>query len=190
MVVDTIPMEHAHQTHELMRSLPVRRAVYLAGKVLGIWLAALSSLTIAVLLSLLAWWLRAGAFHPGPYLDVILVGAIPILLINGAIAVLIGATQSSQRRAVMLLVLAFLIPSVLPPALFGSGIFSLLYPGRMAVLEHYIGQAMEAAMFMPPVIPPGGLNFPHVTRTLLVGLAQVGLLWAVVWLWMRSRETQ
>ena len=181
LVVDAIPIEYAHQTDELMRSLPVGRGVYLAGKVTGTWLATLSSLALAVALSLLVWGLRVGAFNPTFYFDMLLTGAIPLLLTNGACAVLIGATQTSQQRAVILLLVVLL----LPPFLFGS-----IVPGGMTLLEHYVGQAMEGAMYVPPVIPAGGLTFPVVTRTLLVGLAQAGVWWIVIWLWMRRREAR
>jgi hypothetical protein len=63
------------------------------------------------------WWLRIGAYDVGLYLEMWIVGAASLVVLNGGFGVLAAAGQPTRRRAILLV-------AVLPFVFIGSGFAS------------------------------------------------------------------
>ncbi len=188
LVVDTVPLDEQGRTAELLHSLPLPRTVYLAGKVLGVWLAALTSLTFSLISIGLFSRLTNGPFDPRPFADAGLTGILPLMLIAGGLGVLIGATQPSRGRALLALLGAW-IGFALLAAVLNTTPLGCLLPGRiMPILDFYAGGALEGMIHNPPILPASGLAAPLITQTMLVGAAQL-LAVALVVLRLNQRQS-
>ncbi len=187
LVADSVSLDRQRRTDELLESLPLSSAVYLAGKVAGVWLAALVSVTIGTFVVGAVWWLRVGAFNPLPFLDMLTAGVLPLMLINGALGVLIGATQPSTRRAILAVIVLLILPALISPAAFSNTGLLALLPGRLTALTHYIMGTMEAMVILPPVMPPSGFSVAPLAQTIVISIVQLAFVWLAVWGWRRVR---
>lgn len=102
MLADTIPIDHQHRMDEMWASLPITPHAYLLGKIVGLWLALLAVLSALALIMALAWLVVDQHFEIWRYLALWVLGIIPLALLNSALGVLVGASQSSRRYAVLL----------------------------------------------------------------------------------------
>jgi hypothetical protein len=130
-----------------------------------------------VLLGVL-WLLRIGAYNPIPFLDAVLTGALPAVLIYGAIGVLVGATQPTRRRAIVVVILYLGIPMLLAAPLVGTA-FEVFLPIRFTVLAHYFTAAMQNLATAQLTLPPSGLTNPTILAVPLIGAVQIALLWSL-----------
>ena len=104
-MADMIPKDRQTGVRELLDALPISRGIYLAGKLIGAWLALLSSLVIVGLVAPTFWFLRVGPFDLGPYLEMWLFGGVSLVIINTGISILLSVGQPTRRRAILLMVL-------------------------------------------------------------------------------------
>lgn len=179
IVVDVIPLDRQQQIEDLLHSLPFSPSVYLAGKVAGVWLTGLWSVTVGMLITGFIWWMRVGSFNVTPLLNMMLLASLPFMFINTGIAVLIGATQPTRRRSIVLMIIVMALLTAAP----AEGILSILQFNRINLLLHFSGRTMESLAVMPASIP-NMLN-TVVIQNLLIGLFQFIVIWTLVWAWKR-----
>jgi hypothetical protein len=138
----------------------------------------------AVFIYLVLWRIRVGAFFVTTFLDNVLVLAILASLATG-LSVLIGATQPSNRRALMLAVLLILIPEFALKLPF----VSLFFPPRANVLIYSVSGSMENLVNLPLINRGLALSqTPFVLELYLYASIQFVLTFAVVWAWRRYRK--
>jgi hypothetical protein len=166
---DAIPRDRQLGVDELLETLPLSKAVYLSGKLLSLWVSVLAGLAAALLVIGLFWWFAIGPFDLGLYLEMGVLGAGTLAVLQSGLALLLSAGQPAQRRAVLvglivsLTGLSALIPSLQLVDPFWRN-FSL---SRPALFVYYVWGRMGAAM------PSGytSTTFADVWATLALGLA-------------------
>lgn len=175
LVADTVPLDRQYQMDDLLGSLPLSQPVYLLGKVAGVWLAGWCGLAISMAALAVLWLLRNGIFHPAPFVDLLLVNIV-LVAINGGMGVLIGATQPTRRRAVLVAIAAL--------------ITLMLLPGRMDVLTHFVSVSMEGLITPPVTLPSPALTIAPVQQALLIGVAELVVVGISAWLIRLKGNTQ
>ncbi|MFN8374724.1 MAG: hypothetical protein U0694_17815 [Anaerolineae bacterium] len=189
VVADSIPLDKQHNVYELFRTLPLASSVYVAGKVLGVWLASLSSMGLSLLLLGVLWRLQVGAYDLFAYLDMWLFGAALVGLLNSALAVLLASTQPSRRRALLLMGGLFLLPSLLIPAsTYDTSLWGYMNPIRGAVLNFYLNAFSRA--LSDPTGWTFGWQAPEVWGTLLLGSLEILVLGLLAWAYVRWQEAR
>ncbi|MEZ4646464.1 MAG: hypothetical protein R3E31_27710 [Chloroflexota bacterium] len=102
IVAETIPKDRQYGVDELLLTTPITSAIYLIGKVLGVWL----SLTIMlVTIALVEWGMARLAFGPismKTYLAVWLQGIVPLSFFASAMSLFLASRQPTRRRATMI----------------------------------------------------------------------------------------
>lgn len=193
MVADTIPLDRQYGVRDLLDSLPVSRAVYLGGKLLGMWAAVLIGLGMALAFVALAWMLRVGVFDLGSYVEMALAGAASVAVLNGGLGVLLAVGQPTRRRAILVVIGALALFIFVLPAITNNWDLRLSFNGqilnplRMPIINRYLfnvqaeaGLSVESAALMVP---------PEMVRdTILAGLAELAVVWALAWGWLRWRS--
>lgn len=115
MLADRVPTDSAVHVNEMFAALPVTGVRYLIGKMLGAIGAGLISIVITWCLSMVMWYLMVGSYLILPLIDNLL-----LLACGGmayiSVAVLVGASQPGNRRAL----LAVLFVLIVPPIVLGS----------------------------------------------------------------------
>ena len=193
MVADTIPLDRQYGVRALLDSLPLPRAVYLAGKLFGLWAALLISLFGTLAITALVWRVSVGAFDARPYLEMGVVGAGALALMNGGLGLLAAVGQPSRRRAIVLLIALLAVFLLALPTFMDNWDLrqtynsQILNPIRMPIINRYFfGIQIEAGLSVEnPVLNPA----PELVRdTVLAGFAQVALVWLLAWAWLRWRD--
>lgn len=183
-IADTIPRDSAYGVRELLETLPVPPAVYLAGKVVGLWLSALIGLVVLMVAVGAAYYGLLGAFNIGQYLEMWLSAALLLVIINGALGVLLPVGQTTRRRAVIIMIALFMLPiAAVGQAFEPDSILYYLNPVRPAVIFHYVGQMGQEAGKMVPAF-----QSREVLRAFIVGLIELAVVWIVVAWWARRKE--
>ena len=186
VVAEAIPRDRQLGVRELLDSLPLTAGAYLAGKLLGAWLALAAALGAAMLVIGALWLVLVGRFSPGPYLHLWLVGALGLALINAALGVLLAGTQPNRRRAVLVgvavsMVVLFFLGTDLQRD--SDTARFLLSPARPALFNYYLFGWLEVPPQFGTVV-----TARHVWLTLLAGAGQCAAIAGALWAWLRWRE--
>lgn len=189
VMADTVPLDKQQGMSELLDSLPVTSAVYLAGKLTGFWLAGLSSALIGMAVIGVLWWLRSGNYDIGPGLDLWLAVIFPLVILKGGLAVLIGAMQPNRRRAALAIIVVFIVTFALGRSLDNPTMSIYLNPVPYSVLMSSLSTPFTALASTPVAAPPSNLNSPDVMPVLFAGVIQLVIVWAAVWAWLRWKNS-
>jgi len=137
-----------------------------------------------VIAYLVLWRIRVGAFFATTFFDMVLVLAIVTALATG-FAVLVGATQPSNRRALLIGFLLVLVPEFLMqvPAV------GMIFPPRTVILLESVAATMENLSRLP-LVSRGMALFkqPMMLELYLYASVQLVLAYVVVWAWRRYRK--
>lgn len=184
IVADAVPLDNSEGVSELLNALPLRSGVYLAGKVLGIWLAMTGSVLLCMVVIGVLWWIKTGGYDMLAYLDMWLLGGLMLGLINTAFAVLLASVQGSRRLAVLMNGVLLILPSLLLPRILYEGSeIGYLNPIRYPTLNWYLNSIQR--YLNAPEIWQYGWTSRDVLLTIAVGLVQVALLALIAWSWRR-----
>ncbi|MBC6936397.1 MAG: hypothetical protein DWB42_11220 [Chloroflexi bacterium] len=173
---DMIPKDRQYRVYPLLESMPLPTGVYLLGKLLGLWLSALSGLVvIMVSVGIIFWWLLDG-FDPRPYLEIWGIGALSLLILNGGLAVLLPCGLSNRRAALILMAV------VMGGALFlgGEGVWVYLNPIRAPIVMHYFTGFIPER---PELI--SHFTGRDVFLSVGAGAAELVVFGALAWGWLR-----
>lgn len=173
-LADLIPKDRQLRVRELFDATALPRWAYLAGKLLGGWLAMFSTLLVVMLAAGAVWWLRIGPIDLRLYLDMWLIGAVSLVIINGGLGILLPATQTTRRRAILLMIGLVVVGALFSNQYSQEQVFS---PLRAPVILYYMDPSTTAMR---------GNYF----ATIVIGLLQLIIVALCVWGWMRWRETQ
>lgn len=194
-VADTIPRDQQEGMRELLDSLPLPPAAYLAGKLFSLWLSLLTGLSLTALVAGGVWWLGIGPFELALFLDMWFVGAALLLAINAGFSLLLAAGQPSQGRAVWVgggYVLLSLVG--LSFAFAEAGGWQWLNPAHPAVVLYYLLGFPGAVQGHDAWTQAGLALIQRVASrdmarlSLVAGLVQVGVLWLIVWQVFKRRK--
>jgi hypothetical protein len=106
------------------------------------------------------------------YLDMWLLGAVSLAVMNGGLGILLPATQPTRRRAILLMVALLLAVFIIGGAGTQSDVFS---PLRMPLIVYYINPGSE-------------ISRQVFFTTIAVGLIQLVVAAVGIWAWMRWRQ--
>ena len=171
-MADIIPKDQQIGVRELLDALPISRGIYLVGKLLGAWLALFSSLAIVVIVVPIFWFLRVGPFDLLPYLEMWLFGGVSLVVINTGISIFLAAGQPNRHRAIILIVLI---------------VAAFLFVGNLDLEKDTLGPVRGPIIlyFLDLDVDVSAQLF---WQTVVVGLAQLVVIGAAVWGWMRWQE--
>ncbi|MFN8374786.1 MAG: hypothetical protein U0694_18145 [Anaerolineae bacterium] len=171
MTTETLPLDHEYRVTDTLWSLPLARGTYLLGKLLAVWASLLLGLLVCCALSALILWFRLGALDLIGYGLLWLVGVLPMTLFSSALGVLLGSTQSSRRRAVLLVTPLSLYP-------YAVVVFNMNNIWRALAALHPQSSA--------PAIVEGGTGTPLEMYSFLA--LNIAACWLLAWGWQRWRE--
>ncbi|NWF69103.1 MAG: hypothetical protein HXY40_08455 [Chloroflexi bacterium] len=101
ITTEGIPLDRVYHMEDIVRSVPLPRAVYLLGKVFSVSIFVLAGMIVsALLLALAAYW-AYGAFDVTIYARMWLYGLLPIGLLSAALGALSGAACATRRAALL-----------------------------------------------------------------------------------------
>jgi hypothetical protein len=204
---DTIPKDRQMGVCALLDSLPLYRATYLAGKLLGTWASLLVMLAGVALVFGTTMLLILGPYSLSAYLTIWIIGVLPVALFTSGMSVLLAAGQPNRRRAVFVGI-AFIVLCIAMLVTTTGGArdtISLTRPTHLIVLQfeqmHHLAadfaqerseSGSDIAMgssFTEDLQALGMEPSPvQIPLTIAVGMVQVGLVWLIVWGWMRWKE--
>lgn len=96
---ESIPLDRQFRVRELLDVMPMSRATYLGGKLLGTWVGALMIVVITFLVSWGVFTALFGRFDQGFFLLMWGVFALPVVLITSATTILLTSAAGSRRAA-------------------------------------------------------------------------------------------
>ena len=194
VVADTVPKDRQFGVRELLDSLPLATGTYLGGKLLSLWASLLAGIVLAMLIAGGAWQFGVGAFNWDIFIELWLIGAAGLALVNSGLSMLLAVGQPSNRRAVLVGVgftaaslamigLAFILPGTFwrvmnlsRPAL--SLYYFLGWPGADFWIDPTEGVVKWIATYA---------SREEAWLSIGVGLLQVAVVYALAWWWMRRR---
>jgi pimeloyl-ACP methyl ester carboxylesterase/ABC-type transport system involved in multi-copper enzyme maturation permease subunit len=188
VVADAIPKDRHFGVRELLDSLPLSTGTYLAGKMLGMLLTTLGGLALGFVVIGMAWRLAAGPFDYASYARLWVLGALPLLLMNPALGLLLAAGQPSNRRALLVGIgLCILCGLAWVPgfALLGTR-WTYINPSRLVFFLYFLSTPTAESAATLRVLTQmlrGALGW-----SIAAGLLETALVYAGVWGWMRWRE--
>jgi len=204
---DTIPKDRQMGVCTLLGSLPLDRATYLAGKLLGTWASLLVMLTGVALVFGTTMLLILGPYSLSVYLTTWIIGVLPVVFFTSGMSVLLAAGQPNRRRAVFVGIAFIVLCIAMLVTTTGSAkdIISLTRPTHLIVLQfeqmHHLAVDLaqelpesesDIAMGPSPTEDLRALGMKpspaQIPLTIAVGIVQVGLVWLIVWGWMRWKE--
>jgi hypothetical protein len=185
---DAAALDQQYGVSDLLNGLPLPSSVYLTGKLFGVWAAGLVSALISMLVVTVIWRFAVGVFDLRLYLGLWVVGALSAVILNGGFGLLVGATQSSRRRALLFTLAMFWLPVLLTStgkAAFPFAIY--LDASRNPLLLYY--EEKFSDMFAG-LSASFDLISPQVVTTIGVGLAELVIIGIGVWGWRRWQENK
>jgi len=193
IVAETIPKDRQCGVRELVDSLPLSPGVYLLGKLLSAWISILVGLAGVAVLYGLEGWLIHGPYEMGMYLVLWVVGVAPLALFTSGMSVLLPAGQPSRRRAIAVGV-AFAVYCVTMMATTSGTIedvVCLARPSIFFVLHGRHGGTFQDVFGLGVLADIGLISYPTTQIPLAIGIGalHVVLVWLVIWVWMRWKET-
>jgi ABC-type transport system involved in multi-copper enzyme maturation permease subunit len=180
---DVIARDRQHGVRELLDGLPITSGTYLAGKLLGWWVAAGSGLLVALVVVGAGLWVLIGPYHLDQFTAMWLAFGWGIGLVNSGLSLLIASGQPTRRRAIIIAVVFAALCLFANISLIGQSgpLWNAFSPGRHAISIHFIMEAWRDQITVQ-VSPTS-----DVIWSLIGGVIEVGAVWLIVWAWMRRK---
>ncbi len=185
VAADVIARDRNYGVRELLDGLPVKTGAYLAGKLLGWWVAAGSGLLVAMVLVGAELWVLIGPYHLDQFAAMWLAFGWGIGLVNSGLCLLLASGQPTRRRAIVVAVVFAALCLFANISLIGRAdpLWNFISPGRHAISIHFIMEAWQDQV-MVQVSPT-----EDVIRSLIGGVLEVAVVGVAVWLWTKVRDT-
>ncbi len=156
------------------------------------WVAVFAGLVLGMVVIGAVWGLAVGPFDLRWYANVWLAGAVPLAFINPSLSLLLAAGQPTSRRA-LLVGIGFAVVCVLlqvPGFLMLGSAWNILNPSHPVLSLYFLVTPNASPSDDPVTVLLSHYITPEaVTWSVVAGLAQVMILWAVVWAWMKWKES-
>lgn len=175
MLADVVPFDRHTKTRDLLDTTPLPRWVYLAGKVLGVWISLLIGFAIAGVVFGIAAHVLIGAYYLDVFLRTWVVIIFGCLLVASAVSIIVPALLPTRRTA-LIAGIALMPLAVFAYVLIIIGLFSVLFS---------TGEAAYADFTFDALINVG---LGQVLRVLAVGTGIAIAAFGGVWAAMRARS--
>jgi hypothetical protein len=194
IMAEVIPLDHNVGIRELLDSLPLNHGAYLVGKLLGMFFALLMGLVIAALALGIAARLVLGQYNILLYIQMWLIGVIPIALLNPGLSLLLAAGQPTRRRAaavgggfaILCMVLFVLSTKGMLAGDYNNILLDSLNPARPAIMRFFIPAGTNGVTISMVSNTAGN----EVALALLSGTAELLVAGSVMWWWLHWRESR
>lgn len=180
MMGETIPLDRQFKVRELLDTLPLNRATYLGGKLLGAWAGLLAGTVVVGVICALAIRLIFGTYDLRVFVALWVAMLVPESLLAAALSVLASSQAGSRRVAVMIGLL--LIPVVMTLAV--SAVISFAGIGALIKPVYAVG-----VLLMPgPETNAEIVN--RISNALVLFTGVILAAWTFAWGWSRVREAR
>jgi hypothetical protein len=180
VMADTIPLDRQYHVDELLNTTRITPATYLAGKLLGVWTATLAGLAAIMLIVTAVWVVQVGDFDFDMYLEIWLVNATSITILNGSLGVLLAVGQPNRRRAVLVVIGLFMVLIFVLGFDFGA-MWSLGSPVRTPMMTYFI-PTEDTSTLVTTVFNR------DVLLTIFIGFVQLLAIWLIAWGWLKYQQ--
>ncbi len=178
LLAEVIPLDRQFKVRELLDTLPISRATYLGGKLLGAWSGLLIGLVGVGAICALAIYLIIGVYDLRVFAALWIALLLPQSFVAAALSVLAASFVGSRRAAV-------LVGLVVMP-------FVLTLAAGSAVAFAGAGALIEPIYAIGILLVPGAETYAVIVGRitgaleLIVGVTLAA--WLIVWGWLRLRE--
>lgn len=176
VLVNLIPRDRQIGVGEMLHSTPLSGPAYLTGKLLGGWLTAFSGLVPGAVVMGLLWYLLIAPYNVLGYLEIWLVGALPLIFINVGLVILLAFQMPDSRMAIAVAIVVIVLPLFVIGFEPRNDWLDIFNPFRPGVFLHYSDVLGADADKLSPAM------------TIASGLAQVGVAWLGAVAWLRWRN--
>ncbi len=175
---DTIPLDRQFKVRDLLDALPVSRATYLGGKLLGVWVGLILILPLSGVISGALLYAIFAGYDPRVF-AALWSGLLPLGLTVTAITVLANATVGSRRVSMMVGLLILTPVTILV-------VLSMMTFGRVgALIDPAYAYTVNINGIIVPSASAAEIVSGIVTMLALDALI-VGALWTFVWARQRA----
>lgn len=179
-VADTIPLDKQHNVYELLETTPLTPAVYLWGKLIGLWLAVFAGLAVVMVIVTIAWFSKVTGFDYGLYAEIWFVNVVAITILNGSLGVLLAVGQPNRRRAVVVVIGLFIALMLVLSFNFGE-LWELGSPIRLPMLTYFIPSENQDELITT-------VFNRQVMLTIFVGAVELAFVWLAAWGWLKYQQ--
>lgn len=183
LAADTVAVDEHIGVMEILGALPMSDSVYLIGKALGVTGAGLAAQLGTMLIVGIIYRFWNGAYNPWPFIDLIIGMSIALALLT-CLAVFIGASQTSARRAIALVIALLIVPEFLQTV----EIISWLLPSRIDFYTLFVWASSTASFGLTPIERGMVVLSPRFTELALFSLMQLLFIGGIVVFWRRYRK--
>lgn len=177
---ESIPLDRQHRIRELLDALPLSRATYLGGKLVGAWFGVLVITFLSMLVSVGVFLAIFNAFNITYFVMVWLLMIVPVIAINTSLAVLLTSWAGSRRSAILISLLvtplALLVYSVALPSLGAVGV--------------YVHPSYAMMVLLQPDASSVNIVTERIRSALPLLISMPIISWLVAYGWQRFREAR
>jgi len=182
VVADTIPLDNQYHVDELLNTTQLTPATYLAGKLLGVWVATLIGLAVIMVIVSATWVMQIGSFDFRMYLEIWMVNAVAVTILNGGLGVLLAVGQPNRRRAVLVVIGLFMMLIFVLSFDLGEA-WTLGSPVRMSMMTYFIPtedtETLVTTVFNREVM-----------LSIAAGFIQLFIIWSIAWGWLKYQQNR
>jgi len=187
VAADAIARDRKYRVTDLLDSTPLSSALYLFGKILGLFAAEVGLLLVVMILYGGLWRVAVGAFDIPSYIALWLVSTLPMLFINPSLIVLLASGQNGRRSALLIGFAACF-------AMFfflGIGLSHMRTVGTPALWD-YVNPVhplvFEYFGYAPVNVSLQSITIGDAWLSWLIGAGELALVAWAAWAWLNRRK--
>lgn len=180
LMAEMIPLDRQFKVRELLDTLPLSRAGYLAGKLLSVWAGLVLGLVVVGAICAAVIRLVIGEYDLRVFAALWLAALLPMSFVASGMTVLLATLVSSRRGAVIvgLLVMPFVLILAFTSVVSFAGVGALIEPVYAVGVLMTPGDATNAEIIS------------RIANALLLFAGVLLAVWTFAWLDARIREVR
>ncbi|MCC6801726.1 MAG: hypothetical protein IT319_02490 [Anaerolineae bacterium] len=178
LMAEVIPLDRQFKVRELLDTLPLSRAVYFGGKLLGVWAGLVLAVVIVGAICAVVIRVLIGEYDLRVFAVMWVATLLPMSFVASGVSVLVASFVGSRRGAVMvgLVVMPFVLVLVFTSVVSFAGVGALIEP------------VYAVGILMMPGAEANAEIVSRIANTLLLFAGVLLAVWTVVWLNARARD--
>ena len=180
LMAEMIPLDRQFKVRELLDTLPLSKAGYLAGKLLSVWAGLVVGLVVIGAICAVVIRLVIGEYDLRVFAALWLATLLPMSFVASGMTVLLATVVSSRRGAVIigLLVMPFVLILAFTSVVSFAGVGALIEP------------VYAVGVLMMPGAETNAEIVSRITNALLLFAGVLLAVWTFAWLEARVRESR
>ena len=178
LMAEVIPLDRQFKVRELLDTLPLSRASYLAGKILSMWAGLLLGMVLVGVIAAPLVWLILGAYDLRVFAALWVAMLLPESFSAAALTVLAASFVGSRRAAVLvgLVVMPFVLVLSFTSVVAFAGVGALIEP------------IYAVNVMLQPGAEANAVIAERITNAAILFVGVIAAAWLGVWGWGRWRE--